>query len=133
VRLYEIVMSALRRTDPWLAPVALMSVIFFFSAQPHLSSGLGWVDHVGRKLIHAGEYGLLCFLWWRALRTVARFRRALVTAWSIAAAYAVSDEIHQRFVAGRHSSWVDVTIDWLGAAVAATLVVRAQRNPIGMR
>jgi VanZ family protein len=122
------VMMVLRRMDPWLPPLFLMGVIFLLSAQPNLNSGLGWIDHVGRKLIHASEYALLCLLWWRALRTVARFTQSLVWAWSFTAAYAVSDEIHQRFVAGRHSSWVDVTIDWLGAALAATLVVRARRK-----
>jgi len=122
------VMTVLRRMDPWLPPLLLMGVIFFLSAQPNLNSGLGWIDHVGRKLIHASEYGLLCFLWWRATRTLARFPQALAWAWSITAAYAISDEVHQRFVAGRHSSWVDVTIDWLGAAVVATLLVRARRR-----
>ena len=121
-------MTVLRRMDPWLPPLLLMGVIFFLSAQPNLNSGLGWIDHVGRKLIHASEYGLLCFLWWRATRTLARFPQALAWAWSITAAYAISDEVHQRFVAGRHSSWVDVTIDWLGAAVVATLLVRARRR-----
>ena len=68
-------MTVLRKLDPWAPPLVLMAVIFFFSAQPNLSSGLGWIDHVGRKFVHAGEYALLCFLWWRALRTFWRFRR----------------------------------------------------------
>lgn len=113
-------MTLLRRMDsaaPWLPPVALMALIFFFSAQPNLNSGLGLIDEVGRKFVHASEYGLLCFLWFRALRAVHR-------AWLIAAAYAVTDEFHQRFVTGRHSTWVDVVIDSLGAAVVALLIVR---------
>ena len=47
----------------WLPPLALMAVIFFLSAQPDLSSGLGLVDLIGRKFLHAGEYPLLCVLW----------------------------------------------------------------------
>jgi hypothetical protein len=62
-------MTALKKLDPWLPPLVLMGVIFFFSAQPNLNSGLGWIDHVGRKIVHASEYAFLCFLWWRALRT----------------------------------------------------------------
>ena len=48
-------------------PLALMALIFFFSAQPYLNSGLGVWDTIGRKLIHAATYGALWFLWWRAL------------------------------------------------------------------
>src|SRR3954452_7476356 len=120
-------MTVLRRMDPWAPPLVLMAVIFFFSAQPNLNSGLGWIDHVGRKLVHAGEYGLLCFLWWRALRTVMDRVRALYAAFAIAAAYAVTDELHQRFVTGRHSTWVDVLIDSMGAVLAALVVYRSQR------
>src|SRR5947209_15818490 len=103
-------MTLLKKIDPWAPPLLLMAVIFFFSAQPNLNSGLGWIDHVGRKFVHAGEYALLCALWWRALR--ARMDRlvALAPAWAIAAAYAATDEYHQRFVAGRHSTWVDWAI-----------------------
>ena len=120
-------MSVLRRMDPWLSPIVLMAVIFVLSAQPNLNSGLGWIDHVGRKLVHASEYALLCLLWWRALRTVARHANALAWALVIATAYAATDEFHQRFVAGRHSTWTDVLIDFLGAVVAAALIERSRR------
>jgi VanZ family protein len=117
-------MTVLRKMDPWAPPLALMAVIFFLSAQPSLNSGLGWIDHVGRKFIHAGEYALLCVLWWRALRTVTDRVSALYPAWLIAAAYAVTDELHQGFVDGRHATWVDVLIDSLGAALAALVLYR---------
>jgi VanZ family protein len=120
-------MMVLRKMDPWAPPLVLMALIFFFSAQPSLNSGLGWIDHVGRKLVHAGEYALLCLLWWRALRTVMDRGRALYPAFAIAAAYAVTDEFHQRFVTGRHSTWVDVLIDSMGAALTALVVYRSQR------
>src|SRR5687768_9273464 len=48
-------------------PVALMAVIFFLSAQPDLNSGLGTWDTILRKCAHMVEFGLLWFLWWRAL------------------------------------------------------------------
>ncbi|MBI5103954.1 MAG: hypothetical protein HZB46_03005 [Solirubrobacterales bacterium] len=48
-------------------PLALMALIFFLSAQPDLSSGLGSWDLVLRKLAHMTEYGVLFLLWWRAL------------------------------------------------------------------
>jgi VanZ family protein len=114
----------LRALDPWLPPLLLMAVIFAFSAQPHLSSGLGLIDQIGRKLVHFCEYGLLCGLWWRALRTRMASRSALVAAVAIASAYAVTDEIHQHFVAGRHGSPLDWLIDTTGAVFAALLIRR---------
>lgn len=108
----------------WLPPFALMAVIFLLSAQPNLSSGLGLIDLVGRKLVHAAEFGLLCVLWWRALRTVARPRPALVAAALVSVLYAASDEYHQSFVAGRSGNPLDVLIDTLGIAVAWVLLER---------
>ena len=119
-------MTVLKKLDPWAPPLALMAVIFFFSAQPNLNSGLGWIDHVGRKFVHASEYALLCFLWWRALRTVLRQPTALYGAFAIAVVYAATDEYHQGFVAGRHSTWVDVLIDSLGAGICVLLIHRAR-------
>ena len=121
-------MTVLRKMDPWAPPLVLMAVIFFLSAQPNLNSGLGWIDHVGRKIVHASEYAFLCFLWWRALRTRMDRTTALLPAWAIATAYAVTDEFHQRFVTGRHSSWVDVCIDSMGAALFVLLMLRAGRR-----
>jgi VanZ family protein len=121
-------MTVLRKINPWAPPLALMALIFFLSAQPNLNSGLGWIDHVGRKLVHAGEYALLCYLWWRALSTVMDRLRAVYPAFAIAAAYAVTDELHQRFVTGRHSTWVDVLIDSMGAALAALVIFRSHRH-----
>ena len=123
-------MTALKKLDPWLPPLAVMAVIFFFSAQPNLNSGLGWIDTVGRKIIHASEYAFLCFLWWRALRTKLDRVTALAPAWIITVAYAATDEYHQKFVTGRHGTWVDVAIDAMGAGIFVLLMLRAQRERV---
>jgi VanZ family protein len=123
-------MTALKKLDPWLPPLVLMGLIFFFSAQPNLNSGLGWIDHVGRKIVHASEYAFLCFLWWRALRTKLGAVRALPWAWAVATLYAATDEFHQTFVQGRHGTPVDVAIDSMGAAVFALLMLRALRRRV---
>ena len=105
-------------------PIALMAAIFYLSAQPDLNSGLGTLDTVLRKLAHMAEYGLLWFLWWRALGyghpgpSIA-----------IALGYAVSDELHQSTVDGRHGSPWDVAIDAAGVGLAGLAVVwRARRE-----
>ena len=114
-------MRALNRLAP---PLLLMAVIFVLSAQPNLSSGLGTWDVVLRKLGHMAEYGLLWWLWWRALGSGSPLPAA-----AIAVAYAVSDEYHQSFVEGRVGSPFDVLIDTAGVALAhAAVRARARRR-----
>lgn len=121
-------MTVLKKLDPWAPPLLLMGVIFFFSAQPNLNSGLGLIDDIGRKFVHASEYALMCFLWWRALRTKMDRVGALLPAWVITTAYAATDEFHQGFVDGRHGTWVDVAIDSMGAAIFALVMLRSLRR-----
>jgi VanZ family protein len=120
-------MLLIRRLDPWLPPLLLMGVIFFFSAQPSLDSGLGAVDLVGRKLVHFAEYALLCFLWWRAFATITGPGRAALAAFLVASGYAATDELHQALVEGRTGTPVDWAIDSAGAGLAA-LRLRAGRR-----
>ena len=110
-------MRALSRYGP---PLALMAVIFVLSAQPDLNSGLGTVDLIGRKLVHMASYGLLWWLWHRALGTPSPLPAA-----AIALAYAATDEWHQSFVEGRHGTPVDVLIDGIGIALAIALHARS--------
>ena len=105
--------GAMRSASRFAPPLLLMAVIFFLSAQPDLNSGLGTWDTILRKLAHMTEFGLLWFLWWRALG----YRSAAVPA-VIAIAYAVTDELHQTTVEGRVGSPVDVLIDSAGVALA---------------
>jgi VanZ family protein len=109
----------IRRVDPWLPPLLLMGVIFLLSAQPSLDSGLGQIDLMGRKVVHFSGYALLCFLWWRWLRTGMESRRAALVAFALSSLYALSDEFHQSYVEGRHGTVVDWAIDSAGAAVVA--------------
>lgn len=95
-------------------PLALMALIFALSAQPDLGTGLGTIDLIGRKLVHMAEYGLLWLLWLRAFR----WRRPWLAA-AIAIGYAITDELHQTTVEGRHGSPLDVAIDSAGVALTA--------------
>ncbi len=100
-----------------------MALMWFLSSQPDLSTGLGVWDLIGRKIVHAASFGLLCALWWRALRDAAG-SAALGGAFLIAAGYGALDEYHQTFVAGRLGSPIDVAIDAAGAAIAVVLIQR---------
>ena len=121
--------------------VALMGFIFFMSAQPaddstetssrfctlaahllidgfdrfsdavqyQIVDGLAFVV---RKAAHFTEYGLMGFLWYLWLRDR---RWGMAAAFGASALYAVSDEIHQRFVPGRSCEVRDVLVDTSGA------------------
>jgi VanZ family protein len=102
-----------------IAPLLLMGVIFYFSAQSS-SGDHPWWDVIVRKLGHITGYALLTALWWWALRGVVG--RPLLIAVGLAFAYACTDEFHQTFVSGRTGTPVDVAIDSIGMAIAAFLI-----------
>jgi VanZ family protein len=106
----------MRPLSRFAPPLALMALIFVLSAQPDLNSGLGTWDTIGRKVVHMAEYGLLWWLWHRALGL-----RSPLPAAAIALAYSASDEYHQTFVDGRHGSPIDVLIDAAGVAIAIAI------------
>jgi len=98
----------------WAPVLLLAAVIFAFSSVPDLGTGLGTWDLVLRKLAHACEYALLGALLLRALRSE-------LAAVAAGVAYAITDEIHQIFVAGRVGSPIDVAIDAVGVTVVVGL------------
>ena len=102
-------MSANGRLALWLPVVVWAAVIFTFSSIPSLGTGLGTWDTVLRKGAHLTEYAILGALLYRAL---GRELPALL----LGLAYAVTDELHQHFVRGRHAAPLDVLIDTAGVA-----------------
>jgi VanZ family protein len=107
----------------WLPPLAWMGVIFLFSAQESLPQAPGpWLDTVLKKMGHALTYGVLAWLYQRALRPHLRAPTALrVASISLALAYALSDEYHQTFVPGRKGRLSDVVVDGVGACAVMLL------------
>jgi VanZ family protein len=101
---------ASRSLTHWLPVVLWAAVIFGLSAIPSLSSGLGTWDLALRKAAHMTEYAILAFLLARALTSV-------VPAFALGLLYAISDELHQSFVRGRHAAVVDVAIDSIGLVI----------------
>lgn len=101
----------------WGPLIAWCAVIFYFSGRPdfdlqHLAPDWSWsavLDYPLRKCAHALEYAVLFVL----------ARRGLPAgrAWLFCAAYAVSDEWHQRFVPGRAGRLSDVLLDGASAAL----------------
>ena len=119
------IIGAMRFVSRFAPPLLLMGLIFFLSAQPDLSTGLGTWDLILRKLAHMAEYGLLWLLWWRALGR----DNVEVAAAAIAIGYSITDELHQTTVEGRHGTPVDVLIDSTGVALAYLAVRARGRRP----
>jgi VanZ family protein len=112
----------------WLAPLAMMGAIFYFSAQPFDGPELEWWEVAIRKLGHVTGYALLTasFAWALAGSGV---RRPLAWAALLAFAYACSDEYHQTFVESRSGTPVDVLVDSVGIAVScAAMALYARRR-----
>lgn len=79
-----------------------------------------------RKTGHFGEYGILAVLVSGLLLTfdrVVKNKKWLLFAVAFCAVYAITDEIHQGFVAGRSPKFMDVCIDTAGAACGTAFIV----------
>ena len=115
------------------APVLIWAgIIFYFSGVPNLSSGLVvfW-DVFLRKLAHAGIFGLLFLLIFRALKIGHRweFKKAIIWSLILAIGYAFFDEAHQYFVPERQARLLDVGFDSLGIFFVGFLAILvAQRK-----
>jgi VanZ family protein len=70
-----------------------------------------------RKAAHLTEYAILGALLVRALQSTPL---ALLAG----SAYAVTDEVHQVFVSGRHGSPLDWLIDTIGVAAGVLVLAR---------
>ena len=104
----------------WIPVVIYCLLIFFQSSYPSLEQtpDIPYID----KLLHAGGYALLGFLFYRALRTTRiRNRHLLLVLLSalLSALYGSSDEVHQHFVIARNADIMDAAADALGSVAGA--------------
>jgi VanZ family protein len=124
-QLHPILDSRLAR---WLALGAWMGLIFYLSSQSQLPSPDDpWLDFVFKKTAHFVAYGVLAFLFGRALPAT---RRVWLWSWLCTVLYACTDEFHQSFVENRHPAARDVAIDACGAATALLLVWYLRRRAL---
>jgi VanZ family protein len=125
----------------WGPVVVMMLLIFVFSAQPKSAppahrdgvyfSGVmpiftgHTLDTLVKKAAHMAGYGLLGVLIMRGfLAQGTSAREAAYFAILLAVCYALTDELHQTFVPGRHSTVLDIGFDYVGAASACLLARR---------
>ncbi|HEX8177330.1 MAG TPA: VanZ family protein [Pyrinomonadaceae bacterium] len=91
---------------------------------------LAFVHFIVRKLAHLTEYAILGLLAARAFMTSSREglrRRWFLYAWLLVIVYALSDELHQRFVPARTGSIYDSLIDITGGFIALSLLAAWRR------
>ena len=107
----------------WLPPLVWMGLIFALSAQPDFPGPPEpWLDILLKKGGHALGYGVLAWLYRRALGQHIRSANTLrVVSVCLAVAYGLSDEYHQTLVPGRNGRLLDVAVDGLGACGAMLL------------
>jgi VanZ family protein len=107
----------------WGPPVAWAAFIFVMSSIP--GTALPEMPAVNfDKVIHAGVYGVLSALIWRALRNrPITLGRATVLAVTFATLFGVTDELHQLFTPNRSADWRDGIADLVGALAGALACV----------
>jgi len=103
--------------------------MFYLSNQPNLNSGLAY-DFLLRKSAHIFEFMALGFLifnavWgsdWFKEKKEFRVSYSILIAFFIAISLAISDEIHQTYVRGRHGTYTDVMIDSVGIMISGIII-----------
>jgi hypothetical protein len=107
-----------------LLAAAVMAAVFWMSGRPYLELAGARIRPSGTvgNLAHVATFALIGHLLARACDQGARpaglGARAGRAAFSVAAAFGLSDEVHQFFTPGRVCSAYDLVLDGLGAAVA---------------
>jgi len=103
-----------------LLAVLQMGAIFLVSSVPDDDSELArtvlFLEPQVQNLLHAPVYGVLAWLWWRALVAWGMGSRgAVLAAAALATVYGALDEVHQYFVPGRFASVTDALLNAAGA------------------
>ena len=124
----------------WMAAIFALSSLTataIESAPTAAAAARSFPSLANQITVHVAEFGVLAVLGYRAADlwrpTSRRYLWIVVLALTIA--YAVTDELHQSFVPGRHATWLDVVYDAVGAAggVAAAAAWSLFRSRIGGR
>lgn len=111
----------------WIPALVMMGIIFWFSSQPSPDlPNFNWADRIVKKSGHVVGYAMLTYSYWHALG--GQSEKGWV-AWLLALLYALTDEYHQAFVVGRHSSiWDVVVFDNVGALISLWLANKYSRQ-----
>jgi VanZ family protein len=116
----------------WLPVFIWVVVIFYFSSLPDLKSNFEpTIDFILRKTAHMIEFGILvCLLLRVGFRREKSEKKKFVFLVAILFSlfYAIIDEYHQSFVAGREPVVRDVLIDGIGVVLGSGLYLLFKRK-----
>jgi len=116
----------------WLPVLAWAGVIFYFSSLPDLKSGFEpTIDFILRKAAHMIEFGILACLFLRigfCHEKSENMKYIFLLAILFSILYAVTDEYHQSFVAGREMAVRDILIDGVGTVLGSSLYLLFKRK-----
>jgi len=116
----------------WAAAIFLMSSFTPGGIQKVTAPIEGLPALIAPTFVHLTEYALLAMLAYRLFRYGLGLRPPLLWAAAVLAAslYGVSDELHQRFVPGRYSTWQDALVDVIGAVAGVAII---ELTALGLR
>jgi hypothetical protein len=107
----------------WIPALICMAAIFLASATPaNRIENFGAWDTLVKKGGHFTGYAILGITYLIGIGE--RRPRVWLIAIPLAVLYATSDELHQLYTPGRHSSLIDVCIDGMGAATGVWLWIK---------
>ncbi len=112
-----------RHINSWTPVFLWMGIIYLLSATPNLGILHKWGFFL-RKMAHIIEYLILVLLLWRAFKITSSWNKIKISLWigSLSLLFAISDELHQHFVATRCPSLTDVLIDTIGIVLALIII-----------
>ncbi len=102
-----------------------MGIIFYLSSME--MSSLPELPRNFDKVLHTAEFAILAFLIFCSIKSMVK-RNVFLLSFVIAAAYGITDELHQIYVPGRYASLADLAADSLGAFLGAGLAALITGN-----
>ena len=124
-------LERLRRLPPvvaYLPFVVACGLVFWVSDQsiPPIPASLGF--RASDKLLHASAYAVLATAALIGTRTHLPRPRAHLVAAVLAAAFGLSDELHQSAVPGRSADVIDALADAIGASLMMFVLARVGQD-----
>ena len=114
-----------------LYPIAYMIGILGFASVPDTQDyANSWfsLNAIVNNFLHIPAYGILVFLWFRALRQKFHSKhRCLFYAVGITMAFGILQELLQSFARGRFVSLADIGLNTMGIALAVFYIYKYQR------
>lgn len=106
--------------------VLWLGLIFILSSIPNLKSDIpGFDDFILRKMAHFIEYFVLMFLclkaFYKNIKDI-KIDNKLIFCFVFCSLYALSDEVHQLFIATRKFAWFDWGIDNGGLVICLVMI-----------